>query len=108
MIGTIKRPIRQEIITNSVCKHCNELNSLQVSTYTTMFVLKIIPFATGKIATLECVNCKKATSNITSLPNDLQEKINDVQARSKNPWFSYIGYILLLGALLFGLLSKNK
>jgi len=107
MIGTIKRVNQQEIIKNSTCKHCNELNSLQVTIYSTMFLFKIIPFATGKIATLECLNCKKSTSNIASLPNDLQQKINTIQAKAKNPWFSYIGYVLLLATFLFGILSKN-
>jgi len=106
MIGTVNRLTAQESLKNIACDHCKETNSLEAKIYSTIFVLKILPFVNGKIATVECKSCKKAYDNY-SIPNNLHSRIELLKSETKHPWFSYIGYILIGFFIVVGLLGKK-
>lgn len=106
MIGTVNRLTNQETLKNIACNHCKENNSLEAEIYSTIFVLKILPFVNGKTAIVKCKSCKKAYDNY-SMPNDLYSRVELLKKESKHPWFSYIGYVLIGFFLIIGLLGKK-
>jgi len=105
MIGTVKKKIHTQQLHGITCSHCNRLDTVFVHIYTTMFILKILPFATGKDMGTECISCKKAFDSEYTMPPPIWLKANDIKAQKSNPWYTYIGYAFLGLIILIALLK---
>lgn len=95
MIGVYNRLIHTQKINNTECSSCGETTNLIVNVYSKFFLLKILPFAMGKYATVDCEKCKKHYTSIYDLKPKAIDKVEDVIINTKQPWYLYIGYVLI-------------
>lgn len=107
MIGTVKRLITEEKISNECCPNCQELNTLIAKVYSNIFVLRILPFVYGKTTTVECTKCKKMYLNFYELPDKIKDKVIEIIKDAKHKWFTYIGYILIAFFYLLSLFTRK-
>lgn len=107
MIGTVKRKIAEEKIRNSTCSHCQEQNTLVATVFSKVFVLKILPFVTGKSSTLACSHCKKDYSDGAALDPSTQRRVDAIKEEANHPWFLYLGYVLIGAAMIMALIKEQ-
>lgn len=107
MIGTVKRQIACLPLPNTQCSHCNSTNNVLGTVYSEMFILKILPFATGKSVTAECSSCKKLYFDYEMTPQ-MYDRAMYLKQHTKHPWFAYIGYAIIGLALIGSIFADKK
>lgn len=95
MIRSIEKLITEEPIPNGDCPHCNAKGSLRASVFSKIFILRILPFAYGKTAKVNCTDCKKAYDDVDDLPAPVQYEVDLITVDAKHKWYGYIGYALI-------------
>ncbi|WP_046758531.1 hypothetical protein [Kordia jejudonensis] len=107
MIGVGKRLIADETVKRTACDRCDTEESLTVKVYSKFFMLKILPFALNREIYVDCSSCKRVESNIAVFPRRTQDRIEAITDDAKHPWYLYLGYVIITGALLIGIIAKQ-
>lgn len=107
MIGTVKRLIAEEKVSNEGCPHCKEWNTLEVSVYSNVFILGLFGFGYGKGVSVSCKHCKKMFLNIYEFPPRTKDKVVNIMKEAKHKWYAYTGYVFFGAAYIWAILFKK-
>jgi phage FluMu protein Com len=106
MIGTIKKQTASQSIRNAECPECKASDSLYAVVYSKIFILRILPFASGKQSEVRCANCKKVYETVWGLPAHIADQAYILQHKVRHPWYAYIGYVLMAAIIIGAMISK--
>ncbi|MET3029134.1 zinc-ribbon domain-containing protein [Flavobacterium sp. UW10123] len=108
--GTKASTIKNGIINNVTCPHCDTNTGMNYSIFGKYAHLYWIPiFPVGKVKILECKNCK-STYELKKLPESIQQKFNKEQEQnpSKTPIHHFALLIIIGLGVIFGFYSSFK
>lgn len=107
MIGTITRKISDTKLRNVSCSHCKETNTLELTVFSKIFLLRILPFVYGKSTQITCSKCKKVYDNYDSLDYNTKQKIEDIKKETHHHVGFYLVYLVLGILMIYGMMIKK-
>jgi len=106
--GTKGAHLKSEKVSVTKCAHCEQQTSYTVSIFGRYAYLYWIPiFPLPKKGVAECDNCK-VTLEPKQMDEHLRMKYDNVNRNVKTPITYWIGSLILLAAIAFGIYSVNQ
>src|SRR5262245_49110181 len=112
--GTRRLPQIQQVSKPITCPHCLQLAPIVVVGCVEYFHIYWIPFFGWRSAVYLCSVCQKSLVQGHRYSSDLAVKIppeakaisDSLLPQLKRPWYHFLGLIIILAFLVFGLLGR--
>lgn len=100
IFGTNKVNIKQAPLTSYPCPNCDQKRSVLaiIASYFSLYFIPVFPYK--KVAKIVCLHCRY-TQEEEHMVLELKEKVLEMKASIKSPWWMYIGLILVGIFLVF-------